>query len=339
MRALLLLLILSACWLLLMADPREGSEAMTGVACTVASPITLYVASLDPMTIEHYACDTDTGLYELADVTTGAELTAHESDTTSTHGYDGSGNLTVPGDNLYVGSGADNKRLCFDDGTIRCVSWNDSQGRLELSEMFAVAAGLPSFMFVDTDYTNAAVGLQLSCTGADGSESCVQQIQTRKAGASGYGVEIGGGTASPIFKFLRSDGAGFIGYAGAGETDDRRIYFDGAEGYVFRQRATVKSELNTYDVTTFADLDTTPSVAGGVNFKTGNTILTTITDFDDGGTGTLATGDTIFVLANDTLTILDCTASGIRCNGGSDRTMTSGDSTVCVYDGTDWWCR
>jgi hypothetical protein len=86
----------------------------------------------------------------------------------------------------------------------------------------------------------------------------------------------------------------------------------------------------------FTDQDATPSVlttAGNKLFKTGNTVGTTITDFDDG-----RVGQVIYVIIDDANTTIDFTSSGLKGNGGSDWSPSSGDHMTCIYDGTDWFC-
>lgn len=87
-------------------------------------------------------------------------------------------------------------------------------------------------------------------------------------------------------------------------------------------------------IETFADGDTTPSVATpNALFKTSNTGATTITDLDDGYSGQIVT-----VLFGDANTTVDFTASGLVGNGGADWTPAVNDSMRCIYDGTDWYC-
>jgi hypothetical protein len=95
----------------------------------------------------------------------------------------------------------------------------------------------------------------------------------------------------------------------------------------------INDHLMILEFQSFTDADDTPSVKGGLNFKTANTGATTITDFDDG-----IDGQTIFVIINDANTTIDFTASGLKGNAGSDWTPGSGDTMRCTYDGTDWYC-
>ena len=81
---------------------------------------------------------------------------------------------------------------------------------------------------------------------------------------------------------------------------------------------------------TLAD-DATPDVSAGSSFITGGT--TTITDFD-AGSGTLETGQLIFIEAAHSVTF-DVTASGL-VGGTTDIAATSGDFLTWQYDGTDW---
>jgi len=89
----------------------------------------------------------------------------------------------------------------------------------------------------------------------------------------------------------------------------------------------------TTTIQTFADGDTTPSVAGGMVFKTNNSSSTTITNFDDG-----VEGQVIWVIFGDSNTTIDFTDTNLKGNNGSDWSPSQGDHMTCVYDGTNWYC-
>lgn len=84
-------------------------------------------------------------------------------------------------------------------------------------------------------------------------------------------------------------------------------------------------------VATFTSGDATPSVAGGVYFKTFLNNTTTITDFDDG-----YQGKTISVLSQGPVT-LDVTSTNLKC-GTTDIVTASGDMTRFVKVDTEWRC-
>jgi hypothetical protein len=84
----------------------------------------------------------------------------------------------------------------------------------------------------------------------------------------------------------------------------------------------------------FTSLDATPSVKGGVCFKTANAGATTITDFDDG-----IDGQEITVVIDDANTTVDFTSTNLKGNAGADWTPAQYDHMVCTYDGTYWYCR
>ena len=89
-------------------------------------------------------------------------------------------------------------------------------------------------------------------------------------------------------------------------------------------------------IQTFADQDATPSVlttADNVLFRTGNTLATTITNFDDGFVGQF-----IFVIINDNNTTIDFTASNLKGNEATDWSPVTGDFMECAFDGTNWYC-
>jgi len=93
----------------------------------------------------------------------------------------------------------------------------------------------------------------------------------------------------------------------------------------------IYEELNA-----FTDQDATPDVGAGYNFKTANTVATTITDFVNAQG--LLEGHQIFVLINDSYTTIDFTSSGLNGHGGVDWDPSANDSMNCTYDGDDWNC-
>lgn len=87
---------------------------------------------------------------------------------------------------------------------------------------------------------------------------------------------------------------------------------------------------------TFTANDTTPSVATGRNFKTANTVPTTISSFDDG-----VDGQEITVRVDDSSTVFDFTGSLLVGNGGADHIAANGDQVRAVYDSAEgvWYCQ
>jgi parallel beta-helix repeat protein len=86
-------------------------------------------------------------------------------------------------------------------------------------------------------------------------------------------------------------------------------------------------------ITTFASLDTTPSVKRGRTFQTANASATVISAFDDG-----VEGDEIFVLIDDANTTIDFTGTTLKGNGGADKVCTSGDFLRARLMGGNWYC-
>lgn len=84
---------------------------------------------------------------------------------------------------------------------------------------------------------------------------------------------------------------------------------------------------------TFTDGDTTPSIKGFENFKTGNTSATTISDFDNG-----YDGQVLHIIIKDTFTTIDFSGTNLKGNGGIDWKPTTNDHMSAVYDGTSWIC-
>jgi len=88
--------------------------------------------------------------------------------------------------------------------------------------------------------------------------------------------------------------------------------------------------------TAFADQDATPSVSGGYAFLTANTVLTTITDFDDPD----ADGQTIKVKIKDVFTRIAHNANiKLQNAGGIDGYYGTGavnDMLVFTYEDGVW---
>lgn len=82
---------------------------------------------------------------------------------------------------------------------------------------------------------------------------------------------------------------------------------------------------------TFADGDTTPSVANGNVFKTSNSSATTVTGFDDGSAGQVIT-----VIFMDNNTTLDHSAT-LRLEGSVDWSPPAYSVINLVYDGSGWF--
>jgi len=86
-------------------------------------------------------------------------------------------------------------------------------------------------------------------------------------------------------------------------------------------------------VTAFVDEDTTPDVSAKTVFRTANTASTTISDFDAGG-GSLADGQILVVLVQDSNTTFDFTSSGLIGNS-VDYTALNGETLFFVYSSTN----
>ena len=96
----------------------------------------------------------------------------------------------------------------------------------------------------------------------------------------------------------------------------------------------IGKSLRDASYASFVAQDATPDVTSGTVFVTANTQATTITDFDQ---TPAMVGQMIWVIVNDAFTTVDCTASGIHCNGGADLSATSGDVLQCVYAPDNVW--
>lgn len=92
-----------------------------------------------------------------------------------------------------------------------------------------------------------------------------------------------------------------------------------------------------HEVITLTDGDTTPSVKNGRIFKIYNTsgpADTTITDFDDGVKGQIAS----FWFSGNSTTI-DFTGTDLHGNSGADWSPITYDFMTCInFDGTNWLC-
>jgi len=90
-----------------------------------------------------------------------------------------------------------------------------------------------------------------------------------------------------------------------------------------------------FPIATFADGDTTPSIASSSYFQTANTAPTTITNFDDALTGT---GVRIFIRFNDPNTTLDLSSNpNLIGNNGVDFTGAVGDWCTAERFGSKWY--
>lgn len=108
----------------------------------------------------------------------------------------------------------------------------------------------------------------------------------------------------------------------------RRAILTNSKGDLELDGLSVKSSWQA-----IADQDATPSVAGGKNFKTNNTVSTTITNFDDG-----EIGQEIVVHFQDVNTTVDFTASTLVGNGGADWSPAVNDHMRCVRTADKWLC-
>lgn len=90
-------------------------------------------------------------------------------------------------------------------------------------------------------------------------------------------------------------------------------------------------EREIHPFKTFADQDATPDVSQGRNFKTANTVATTITDFDNG-----VEGQTICIVTGDANTTFDFTGTNLK-GITSDWTAPTERKFYFTYDGTYWY--
>jgi len=81
---------------------------------------------------------------------------------------------------------------------------------------------------------------------------------------------------------------------------------------------------------TFTSLDTTPTIAGGMTFKTANAGGTSITTLDDG-----IIGQRVTILINDANTTF--VNGTFKLQGAVNYAATTGEAINFVYDGTNWW--
>ena len=84
---------------------------------------------------------------------------------------------------------------------------------------------------------------------------------------------------------------------------------------------------------TLVDLDTTPSVLEGADFKASYTVATTIDNFTNGRKYKVIR--IMFTTANHTI---DFTGSNLKGNAGVDWTPKVDDHMTCWYDGANWYC-
>ena len=143
-------------------------------------------------------------------------------------------------------------------------------------------------------------------------------------------MTVGGTDQSTITEGL------VVNDAGGGDTDDDfRAETDNDENAILVDASAdifiVDVSLDIGTVETFVDEDATPDVSAGSYWNT-NTTATTVTDFD--GTG-IADGQIIVVISKGAITY-DVTSSGLK-GGTTDLVTASGDLTMWIYDGTDWY--
>jgi hypothetical protein len=107
-------------------------------------------------------------------------------------------------------------------------------------------------------------------------------------------------------------------------------------GDIYHPSSVTVRHRTIYPWVTFTANDTTPSIARGRNFKTANTVPTTISSFDDG-----IDGQEIIVRVDDSSTVFDFTASLLVGNGGTDYIASNGDQLRATYDASEgvWFCQ
>jgi hypothetical protein len=139
---------------------------------------------------------------------------------------------------------------------------------------------------------------------------------------SGYaGIQVGGNTHLAI---LNSNGNVGIGTT----SPSQKLH---VVGTTYSQGDFIIKGVSSQKFVTFADGDTTPTVAGGNNFKTANTGATTITTFDNG-----VEGQIIHVCINDNNTDFTNGASLILYRGTSWTASATNDVISFIHDGTTW---
>lgn len=150
------------------------------------------------------------------------------------------------------------------------------------------------------------------------------------------GILLGSGTADITAMPVLADGEFIVGngttdpVAESGST--ARISMSAAgtgDANTFTATQTFDALVDIGTVETFADLDATPNVSTGIYWNTFTNAIT-ITDFD----GTPLDGQLLYVNSRGAITF-DCTASGLDC-GAADIVTASGDTTIWVFDGTNW---
>lgn len=120
----------------------------------------------------------------------------------------------------------------------------------------------------------------------------------------------------------------------AGQSLNGRIFRSANAVSVYVDDSSNRIPFVARAVQSFSANDATPSVADGRVFKTANTVPTTITMFDNG-----KAGQEIVVIIGDANTTIDFTGTNLEGNAGADWTPTTNDHMVCVFDGTNWFCR
>lgn len=155
----------------------------------------------------------------------------------------------------------------------------------------------------------------------------------RVPNATAYQTLTAAGAAAALLILNASDNVLHQGVSGAAQI----FYADQASTEIFRIASaglTLAKPLYSKPTVSFASTDATPSVAGGNVFKTANAAPTTITMLDDG-----VNGQEVNIIIGDANTTIDFTGTNLKGNAGGDWTPTTNDSMICVFDGTNWYCR
>jgi len=161
-------------------------------------------------------------------------------------------------------------------------------------------------------------------------------------------VYLAGGTTAATVYAAESGGSS-VGSVTSDSTDGSFSFWVDDTEYAATQRFKISISKTDFTTKTYDDLeifphrsiafrtltdqDATPSVKGGLNFITANTVGTTITDFDDG-----VDGQAIRVVINDANTTVDFTGTNLKGNTGADWSPAQYDHLTAVYDGTYWYC-
>ena len=137
-------------------------------------------------------------------------------------------------------------------------------------------------------------------------------------------------TNSVGMTYTLSNNVKFGGVGGAnGKWDDEEGVIDGNGNRVVSRRRTQTGVVSA-DIITFSSGDATPSVKYSTLFKTANAGATSITTFDDGGSGQLIT-----VIVNDANTTF-VNGATLATRSGSNIVAANGLTYSFVKDGTVW---